>query len=76
METNQSLLYNWSGNGVINNLKALKNTIIDLKLPQDGLLPRRNYLRHHDGNQAATCGQLGAGIRGNHLGPNSEFFLL
>ena len=44
METNLSLLHNKSGNGLINNLKALKNTVIDLKLPHDGdtiLLPRR-----------------------------------
>ena len=61
-------------------MKALKNTITDLKLPQDGdtiLLPRRIHLRHHDGNQAANCGQLGAGIRGTrHPGLNSFFFLL
>ena len=65
--------------GLTNNLKALRNTIIDLKLLQDGdniLLPQRIHLRHHDGNQAATCGQLGAGIRGNHHpGLNSEIFL-
>ena len=59
---------------------TLKNTIVDLKLLQDGdtiLHPQRIHLRHNDGNQAATCGQLGAGIRGNHHpGLNSEFFLL
>ena len=63
VETNLSLLQNKSDNGLINNLKASKNTIIDLKLPQDG---ERIHLRHHDGKQAATCGQLGAGIRGKH----------
>ena len=77
METNLSLLGNKSGKGLINNLKALKNTITDLTVPQDGdaiLLPRRTRLRHYDGNRAATCGQLGAGIRGNHHpGLNSEF---
>ena len=36
VETNLSLQGNKSDNGLINNLKALKNTIIDLKLPQDG----------------------------------------
>ena len=56
------------------------NTIIDLKLLQDGdtiLLPQRIrlHLRHHDGNQAATCGQRGTGIRGNlHPGVNCELF--
>ena len=59
--------------------KALKNTIIDLKLRQDGntiLLPRCIHLRQHDGYQGAICGQLGAGTRGNHHpGLNSEFFL-
>ena len=64
----------------MNNLKALRNTILDLKLPQDGdtiFPPPRIHLRHHDGNQAATCGQLGTGIRGNHHpGLNSDFFVL
>ena len=33
------------------------------------------HLRHHDGNQAATCGQLGARIREkHHPGLNSFFF--
>ena len=36
METNQSLLHNKPGNGLINNLKASKNTITDLNLVQDG----------------------------------------
>ena len=57
METNQSLLHK-SGNGLINNLKASKNTITDLNLEQDGdkILPpgRRIHLRHHTGNTAAT----------------------
>ena len=78
VETNLSLLHNKSSNGLINNLKALRNTVIDLKLLQDGdtiFPPPRIYLRHHDGNQAATCGQLGTGIRGNHYpGLNSDFF--
>ena len=70
-----------SGNKPISpGVKALKNTITDLKLPQDGdtiLLPRRIHLRHHDGNQAANCGQLGVGIRGTrHPGLNSFFFFL
>ena len=58
------------------------STIIDSKLLQDGvtiLLPQRIrlHLRHHDGNQAATCGQCGTGTRGNlHPGVNSAFVLL
>ena len=80
METNQSLLHNKSGNGLINNLKASKNTITDLNLGQDGdfTFPpkRRIHLRHRTGSRTATCGQLGAGLRGNnHPGLNSEFFL-
>ena len=69
-----------SDKGAINSLKALKNMHIDLMLLQDGdtiLLPQhiRLHLRHHDGNQAATCGRRGTGIRGNlHLGANSVFF--
>ena len=61
-------------------LQAMKNTYIDWMLLQGGdtnLLPQRIrlHLRRHDGNQAATCGQLGTGIRGNlHLGVNSDFF--
>ena len=81
METNLSLVVNKSGICLINNLKALKNTITDLTVPHDGgtiLLPRRirhHDLRHHDGNQAATGSQLGAGIRGkHHSGLNSNFF--
>ena len=69
VETNLSLQSNKSDKGLVNSLKAWKNTIIDLKLPQDGdtvLLPRRIHLRHHDDNQAATCGHHGAGIHGNH----------
>ena len=70
VERNLSLQSNKSDKGAINSFKALTNTIIDLKLLQDGdtilLLQRfRLHLRHHDGNQAATCGQRGAGIRGN-----------
>ena len=81
METNLSLVVNKSGICLINNLKALKNTITHLIVPHDGgtiLLPRRirhHDLRHHDGNQAATGSQLGAGIRGkHHPGLNSNFF--
>ena len=61
-------------------LKALMNMIIDLKFPQNGdtiFLPQRIrlHLRHHDGNQAATCGQFGTGIRGNlHPEVSSEIF--
>ena len=78
METNLSLQGNKSGNGLINNVKASKNTITDLMVVQDGdtiLLPgRRNHLRHDTGNQAATGSQLGAGIRGkHHPGLNSIF---
>ena len=80
VETNISLQSNKSDKGAINSLKALMNTIIDLKLPQDGdtiLLPRRIHLRHHDGNQAANCGQLGLGVRGTrHPWLNSSNFLL
>ena len=36
VETNLSPQGNKSDNGLINNSKALKNTIIDLKLTQDG----------------------------------------
>ena len=78
VETNLSLQSNKSDRGLINSFKALKNTIVDLQLPQDGdtiLLPQRIHPRHHDGNQAATCGQLGAGTRGNlQPGVNSDFF--
>ena len=80
VETNLSLQSNMSDKGLINSLTAVRNTIVDWKLPQDGgtiLLPRRIHLRHQDGNQAATCSQLGTGVRGNHHpGPNSYFFLL
>ena len=78
VETHQSLQSNKSDKGLTNNLKALRNTIVDLKLLQDGdtiLLAQRIHLRDHDGNQVSTCGQLGAGIRGNHQSRlNSEFF--
>ena len=79
LETNQSLLHNKSGTGLINNLKASKNTITDLNLVQDGdsTLPlgRRIHLRHHIGNKAATGSQMEAGIRGKpHPGLNSDFF--
>ena len=59
---------------------AVWRPCIDLMLLQDGdtfLLPQRIrlHLRHHDGNQAATCGQRGTGSRGNlHLGVNFFFF--
>ena len=70
MDTNLSLPNNKSGNNLINNLKASKNTITDLKIVQDGdtilLLGRRIHLRHHTGNQAATGSQIEAGIRGKH----------
>ena len=53
---------------------------MNVKFLQDGdtiLLPQRIHLRHHDGNHAATCGQLGAGIRGNlHPGVNIDFSLV
>ena len=78
VETNLSLQSNKSDKGLINNLKALRNTIIGLMLLQDGdtiLLPQRIHLRHHDGNQAASCGQLGTGTRGSlYPGVNSDFF--
>ena len=62
METNLSLQSNKSDKGAINSLKALKNAVNDLKLLQDDdttFPPQRIrlHLRHHDGNQAATCGQ-------------------
>ena len=76
VEINLSLQSNQSDKSLINNLKALRKTIIDLKLLHNGdtiLLPQRIHLRHHGDNHAATCGQLGAGIRGNHHpGLNSE----
>ena len=54
-ETNQSLLQNKSGNGLINNVKASKKTITDLNLVQDGdsTLPsgRRTHLRQRTGNK-------------------------
>ena len=73
VETNLSLQSNKSDKGAFDILKALN-------LLQNGdtiLLPQRIrlHLRHHDGNQAATCGQRGTGIRGNlHPGVNSELF--
>ena len=80
VETNLSLQSNKSDKGLINNLKALRNTIIGLMSIQDGdtiLLPQRIHLRHHDGNQAATCGQLGTGTRGSlYPGVNSDFFIV
>ena len=54
--TKQTLLHNKSGNGLVNNLKALKNTITDVKLAQDSdttLLPRRIRLRHHTGKPSS-----------------------
>ena len=78
VETNLSLSGNKSDKGLINSLKALKNTIFDLNLLRNSdtiFLPRRIHLRHHDDNQSATCGQLGARIRGNRRpGLNSDFF--
>ena len=79
METNQSLLHNKSGNGLINNLKASKSATTDLNLVQDGnsiLLPRRRiHLRLHTGNKAATGSQIEDGIRGkHHLRLNSNIF--
>ena len=78
-ETNQSLLHNKSGTGLINNLKASKNTITDLNLVQDGdptLLPgRRIHPRHRTGSRTATGSQIDAGICGkHHPGLNSNFF--
>ena len=79
VETHLSLQSSKSDNGAIKSLKALKNTIINLKLLQDGdtiLLPQRIHLHHHDGNHAATCGERGTGIHGNlHPGVNSDFLL-
>ena len=78
VETNLSLQSKKSDKGGINSLNAMKNTHIDFMLLQDGdtiLLPQRIrlHLRHHDGNQAATCGQRGTGTRGNlHPGVNSD----
>ena len=77
-ETNQSLLHNKSGNGLIGGLKASKNTITDMNLVQDGDSTRppgqRIHLRHHNGNRAATGSQIEAGIRGkHHPGLNSIF---
>ena len=73
-------LGNKSGKGLINKLKALKNTITHLKLVQDGdtnFLARRIRLRHHTGNQAATGSQLGSGFGGKrHPGLNSKFLFL
>ena len=76
--TNQSLLHNKSGNGLISNLKASKNTITDLNVVQDGdSTPppgRRIHLRQRTGNQAATGSQIEAGTRGkHHPGLNSHF---
>ena len=69
METNHSILHNKSSNGLINYLKASKDTITDLNLVQDGdsILPpvRRFHLRHTD-NKAATGSRVEAGIRGKH----------
>ena len=80
METNQSLLDNKSGNGLIINLKASKNTATNLNLVQEGdssILPpgRRIHLPHQTGNHAATGSQIEAGIRGkHHPGLDSDFF--
>ena len=79
VETNLSFQSNTSDKSAINNLNALKNMHIDLLLLQDGetiRLPQRIrlHLRHHDGNQAATCGQRGTGTHGNLLpGVNNDF---
>ena len=64
---NLSLQSNKSDKGAANSLKALKNTILDLKLLQNSdtiLLPQRIrlHLRQHDGNQATTCGQRELGF--------------
>ena len=77
VETNLSLQSNKPDKGLSNNLKASKNTITDLNLVGDSILPpgRRIHLRHQTGNQAATASQLGARIRGkHHPGQNSNFF--
>ena len=72
--------WNKSDKGAINGLKALKNVHIDFMLLQDGdtiLLPQRirPHLRHHDGNQAATCSQRGTGTHGKlQPGVNRDFF--
>ena len=79
VETNLSLQSNKSDKGATNSTEALKNTHIDVMRLQDGdtiLLPRRIrlHLRHHDGNQAASCGQRGTGTHGNlHPVVNSVF---
>ena len=72
VETHLSLQSNESDKGAINSLKALKNMHIDLMLQHD--LRIRLHLRHHDGNQTATCGQRGTGTHGNlDPGVNSDF---
>ena len=69
-----------SDKGAINSLKTLKNSIIYWKLPQDGdtiFLPQRIrlHLRHHDGNQAATCVNVELGfVEIFNLGVNNDFF--
>ena len=81
METNQSLVHNKSGNGLINNLKASKQTTTDLNLAQHGdsiLLPGRIHLRLHTGNKAAIGSEIEARIRGKHhprLNSNIFFFV-
>ena len=44
METNLSLLGNKSGNGLVDNLKVLRNTTTDMTVPEDDLT---ECSRHH-----------------------------
>ena len=65
--------------GSNSSLKVMKSTYIDLMLLQDGdtiLLPQpiRLHLRHHDGNQAETCGLLGTGTRGKSSSWSKQWF--
>ena len=61
-ETNPSLLHHKSGNGLIKNLKASKNTTTDLNLVQDGDSThppgRRIHLRHRTGSRTSTGSQI------------------
>ena len=59
VETKISLQSNKSDKGLFNNCKVLRNTIIDLMLPQEGdtiLLPQRIrlHLRHHEESSAES----------------------
>ena len=70
VEANLSLQSHKSGNGLTSNLKALMNTITDLKLVQGGdtkLLPRCSHIhhRHHTGSQAAIVVNVELGLVAN-----------